>query len=153
VLGLELAATASDLSGTRASPFFPAIDTYGTEVNWLATVAGRVGYAWDRWLVYGRGGWTGGDVELTLVDQGASVMASKRTWANGWTLGAGAEYRLWRHVSVGLAYDYAALDLDGEAVACPACGTGVGFGTPVIDADHRVQSIMARMSLYLTPKD
>jgi hypothetical protein len=24
----------------------------------MATVVGRVGWAWDRWLVYGQGGWT-----------------------------------------------------------------------------------------------
>ena len=149
VLGLELAATATDLSQMRASPFFPALDRFSTEVNWLATVAGRVGYAWDRWLVYGRGGWTGGDVELTLRDVTNGTTASKDTWANGWTLGVGTEYMLWHGVALGLAYDYVELNLDGETVACPACGTGVGFGTPVIDADYRIQSVSARLSVFL----
>jgi outer membrane immunogenic protein len=151
VFGLELAATATgaDVQGAQASPFFPAIDTFRTQIDWLGTLAGRVGYAWDRWLVYGRGGWAGGDVTLTLNDQGALVRASKDTWVNGWTLGAGVEYRLWRCVALGLAYDYVELNLDGETVTCPRCGTGAGFGTPIIDSDIRLQSVMARVSFFM----
>jgi outer membrane immunogenic protein len=151
VLGLELAATATDLSETRASPFFPALDTFSTEVNWLATVAGRVGYAWDRWLVYGRGGWTGGDVKLTLRDVTNGTTASKDTWANGWTLGAGTEYMLWHGVALGLAYDYVELNLDDESVTCPACGVAraAGLGTPILDADYKIQSVSARLSVFL----
>ncbi len=29
------------------------------DVSWLTTVTGRVGYAWDRWLAYAKGGWAG----------------------------------------------------------------------------------------------
>jgi outer membrane immunogenic protein len=148
VFGLELAATATDLTDSRASPFFPALDTYSTEVRWLATVAGRIGYAWDRWLVFGRGGWAGADVDLTLSST-AGPLASKDAWANGWTLGLGAEYMMWHGVSLGLAYDYVELNLDGETITCPSCGTGVGFGTPVIDSDIRMQSVMARVSFFL----
>jgi outer membrane immunogenic protein len=148
VFGLELAATATDLSDSRASPFFPTLDTYSTEVNWLATLAGRVGYAWDRWLVFGRGGWAAADVDLTLSST-AGPLASKDTWVDGWTLGLGAEYMMWHGVSLGLAYDYVELNLDGETVTCPRCGTGVGFGTPVIDSDIRMQSVMARVSFFM----
>jgi outer membrane immunogenic protein len=150
LLGLELAATAVDLSDERASPFFPATDVYSTKVGWLATVAGRVGFAWDQWLVYGRGGWAGGNVEMTLDSPAAGVFATKDSWANGWTLGAGGEYMLWPGIALGLAYDYVDLSLD-QTVTCPACGTGVGLGTPVIDSDYEVQSIMARMSVFLPP--
>jgi len=154
VLGVELAATATgaDVSGTQASPFFPASDTFRTELDWIGTVAGRVGYAWDGWLVYGRGGWAGGDVTLTLNDQNARIRASKGAWVNGWTLGAGVEYMLWRDVALGLAYDYVELDLDRETVTCPLCGTGVGFGTPVIDSDIKLQSVMARLSFLFAPR-
>jgi outer membrane immunogenic protein len=148
VLGFELGATALDLSDRRPSPFFPALDTYSTKVGWLATVAGRIGFAWDQWLVYGRGGWAGGNVEVTLDSPAAGVFASKDSWANGWTLGAGGEYMLWPGIALGLAYDYVDLSLD-ETTNCPACGVGVGFGTPVIDADYKIQSVMARLSVFL----
>jgi outer membrane immunogenic protein len=151
VVGLELAATATDLSQSRISPFFPALDRFSTEVNWLATVAGRVGYACDRWLVYGRGGWTGGDVELTLRDVPNGVTASKDTWANGWTIGAGSEYMISPGIALGLAYDYVALNLDGETITCPACGTGrgAGFGAPILDADYKIQTVSARLSFFI----
>ena len=150
VLGFELGATALDLSDRRPSPFFPALDTYSTKVGWLATVAGRVGFAWDQWLVYGRGGWAGGNVEVTLDSPAAGVFASKDSWANGWTLGAGGEYMLWPGVALGLAYDYVDLSLD-ETTVCPACGVGVGFGTPVVDADYDIQSVSARLSFIFPP--
>jgi outer membrane immunogenic protein len=153
VVGLELAATATDLARTRASPFFPALDSFSTEVNWLATVAGRVGYAWDRWLVYGRGGWTGGDVELTLRDVTNGTTASKDTWANGWTIGAGSEYMICPGIALGLSYDYVELNLDGETITCPTCGVGrgAGFGAPILDADYGIQTVSARLSIFIPP--
>ena len=30
--------------------------TVTTDHNWYATLAGRLGFAWDRWLIYGKGG-------------------------------------------------------------------------------------------------
>ena len=68
VLGVEISAAASSLKRQKPSPFFPTIDTYTSKINWLATATGRVGYAWDRWLVFAKGGWAGADVELTLYD-------------------------------------------------------------------------------------
>ncbi len=34
----------------------PSLQTYDVEIDWTATLAGRVGYAWDRWMLYGKGG-------------------------------------------------------------------------------------------------
>ena len=39
-------------SGSRA----PVDATFNTEVDWTATLTGRLGLAFDRWLVYGKGG-------------------------------------------------------------------------------------------------
>jgi outer membrane immunogenic protein len=149
VLGVELSAAGSSLERQQPSPFFPAIDTYTSKIIWLATATGRVGYAWDRWLVFAKGGWAGADVELTLDDNLLGVSADSKTWANGWTLGAGAEYMLREGISLGVVYDYVDLSIDGKSITCPACGTGVGFGTPIVNGDIRVQSVMARLSFRL----
>jgi hypothetical protein len=45
------------------------------------------------------------------------------------------------------ADSYADISIGGQSVACPLCGTGIGFGTPVVDGDIRVQSVMARLSV------
>ena len=36
-----------------------------TEVNWVATIAGRIGYAFDRALIYAKGGYTNQRLDLT----------------------------------------------------------------------------------------
>ena len=152
VFGLELAANWTDLSQTRASPFFVR-DVYTTESSWIASITGRVGYTWDRWQWFVKGGWASGDTTLTLNDQVAGIVATQDAWAHGWIIGGGVEYFLWPSISVGLTYDYIDLDLNGENISCPGCGVGVGFGVPVIDSDIITQSVMARMSFYLTPED
>src|ERR1700730_5196426 len=46
--------------------------------RWMATVAGRLGYAFDRWMIYakGGGGWVGANsFTVTDVTTGASVTA------------------------------------------------------------------------------
>ncbi len=104
IIGAELSFFGTDLSQTKPSPFFPAIDRFATQLDWLATVEGRVGYAWDRLLVFGKGGWAGGNASLSLTDAGAGVVASGDTFANGWTIGGGIEYAYWPSFIVGLEY-------------------------------------------------
>jgi hypothetical protein len=50
-------------------------------------------------------------------------------------------------ITLGIVYSYADISIGGQSVACPLCGTGIGFGTPVVDGDIRVQSVMARLSV------
>lgn len=149
VLGVELSATGTNLKREEASPFFSSTDVYTSKIRWLAAATGRVGYTRDRWLVFAKGGWAGADVELTLRDTSAGVNADSKTWANGWTVGFGTEYMLREGISFGIVYDYVDLSIDGKTMTCPNCGTGVGYGTPIINSDIRVQSVMARLSFYL----
>jgi len=149
VFGIEAAASATRLRDSRASPFFPAIDTFETRIDWLATVTARVGYARGLWLGYAKAGWAGADLTLRLHDTPAGITAADNKWANGWTVGAGVEYALRPGVSLGLAYDYAKLDVDGWTVTCPLCGVGVGFGTPVVDGDIAIHAVTARLNYRL----
>lgn len=153
VFGLELAANLTDLSQTRASPFFPATHVFTTESTWNASITGRVGWTWDRWLWFVKGGWAAAGNKLTLNDQAAGVVASADTWVDGWIIGGGVEYFVWPSISLGLTYDYMNLNDHGEATACGGCGVGVGGGNPLIDADLKTQSVMARLNFYLTPED
>lgn len=89
VFGIEGSVAGTELDGSIRSPFFPASDRYTMDVSWLTTVTGRVGYAWDRWLAYAKGGWAGADIELDLFDRGTPVRARSSTWADGYTLGGG----------------------------------------------------------------
>jgi opacity protein-like surface antigen len=81
--------------------------TCGGETERLASVAGRVGYAWGRALFYGKAGWAGGEVSPNghqntggnpaVVNLVTPINESK--WLNGYTYGAGMEFALTRHVS------------------------------------------------------
>ena len=58
-----------------------------TQSQWLATVRGRVGYAFDRILLYGTAGAAFGNVQTGLNPPSTSDSAVEA----GWTVGAGVE--------------------------------------------------------------
>ena len=149
VFGIELAFNGVGISESMASPFFPATDTYKTEVDFITTITGRVGYAWDNWLMFVRGGWAGAETKQTLSSTVGPV-ASKNLFVDGWTIGAGAEVMTWHNVSFGLTYDYIDLNHGAHAISCPACGVGVGLGTPYIEPELKLSTIMARAT-YMFP--
>jgi outer membrane immunogenic protein len=62
-------------------------------IDWVSTLAPRVGYAFDRWLVYGKvgGAWIHGSGGIDGV-RGDSISFSGTT--SGWMAGIGAEYAL-----------------------------------------------------------
>jgi outer membrane immunogenic protein len=105
-----------------------------------------VGYAWDRWLAYAKGGWAGADIELDLFDRGTPVRARSSTWADGYTLGGGAEYAFGHGFSLGVEYAYVDLDTGNFTVRCPTCPPGIGGGVPIVNGDIEIQSVTARLN-------
>jgi outer membrane immunogenic protein len=86
-------------------------DTVGsqtTKLRWLTTVRARLGYTWDRSLLYITGGLAGGSVKssASVAFVGGnpvfSVSTSDTRW--GWTVGAGYEYAFTRTISGKLEY-------------------------------------------------
>lgn len=80
-------------------------DSISTRTDWTATATGRIGAAFDRLLVYGKGGVAFAHDRSTLNDVfgGSASTDLNRT---GWTAGAGLEYALDRNWSARLEYDY-----------------------------------------------
>jgi iron complex outermembrane recepter protein len=60
-----------------------------TNNSWLATARGRVGYAFDRFLVYGTGGAAFGNIQAHFSNDPVTTSIEA-----GWTAGAGVEYAL-----------------------------------------------------------
>lgn len=100
VLGVE-----GDFQGTtmKASESLGAV-TAEAKVQAFATVRGRVGYAWDRLLIYGTGGWAYTNTKLSLSAGGAEI--SDNSWGSGWTAGGGLEWAVWDRWSVKGEYLY-----------------------------------------------
>ena len=87
---------------------------YDTNLRWLSTARGRIGYAWDRWLPYVTGGLAVGDVRGTVTTP-ATITTGTETRV-GWTVGAGLEYAITPNVSIKGEYLY--VDL-GTATPVP----------------------------------
>lgn len=149
ILGLEASFLGSDVNTTFNSPFFPTFDDYTIDLQFLATVKGRIAYPLNEWLLFLNGGWAGGSVDLTFQDMVVNdIKADETKWANGWTVGAGLEYQLFEHFALGIAYNYVQLYLNDESISCDACGSGPGFGTPEVDGNMRTQILTGRASYY-----
>lgn len=82
------------------------------DFNWLATARGRVGFAWNRFLVYGTGGVAFADVDFSTPPGGAGFTSSFNETYLGWTVGGGVEFGLTNHISI--KGEYAYFDLGDE---------------------------------------
>jgi outer membrane immunogenic protein len=80
-------------------------DTLNTKVDWTSTVTGRIGAAFDRLLIYGKGGLALAQDQSGLTDTAGNV-ASTTFMRTGWTAGAGIEYAIDRNWSARIEYDY-----------------------------------------------
>jgi outer membrane immunogenic protein len=102
VLGIEGDFSWTDLKGSGTDSIG---DTIGTNTNWTSTVTGRVGAAFDRLLVYGKGGVAFAQDQSSFTDTFANS-ASTTFMRTGWTAGAGLEYGITKNWSAKIEYDY-----------------------------------------------
>jgi outer membrane immunogenic protein len=114
-----------DGSTTLAGPSFASDHT------WYATLTGRVGYAWDNWLWYVKGGAAWADSEYTLA--GFGTVTDTRV---GWTLGTGVEWALGPQWSAKLEYNY--LDFGKDTFNFGAFGP--------VDVDTQVHLVKAGLN-------
>jgi outer membrane immunogenic protein len=77
----EISVTAGTLSATA-----------GSKLQWFGTVRGRVGFIWDRLLVYGTGGYAYGNVD-NIPTSIALLTVSEKTTVH--TIKAGLNVKLW----------------------------------------------------------
>jgi outer membrane immunogenic protein len=97
--------------GELAEQDNPAESTY-LDMNYLATLRARAGWAADNTLLYVTGGFAAAEMEFGgLVGPVAPYVNDSDTqWTYGWTIGGGIEYAVTDNFSVGLEYLYIALD-------------------------------------------
>lgn len=69
--------------------------------HWLGSTTGRIGFTYDKWLFYGKGGVAYGDVKAS-----APATASDDAWALGWIAGAGIEYGFTPKLTGRIEYDH-----------------------------------------------
>jgi outer membrane immunogenic protein len=101
VLGIEGEYSWADVK--HEDPLFGG--TLTLKNDYFATAAARLGYAFDRSLVYAKVGaaWTRDKWD---GDDGAGGTVTATSNRSGWLLGAGLEYAVWDNFSVKIEYDY-----------------------------------------------
>jgi outer membrane immunogenic protein len=105
VFGIQGDASWTGLSATTTTPLAPAV-SLNDKVDWLATATGRLGYAWNNVLLYGKGGaaWVHNNYSAS-----GGVVASGGSTRTGWTAGGGLEYGFARNWTGFVEYDYIGL--------------------------------------------
>jgi len=124
--------------------FAAGCGTDSVTLNDFGTVRGRLGYAWNNWLLYGTGGWAWGNASGTHTTNcvagpgfpcnpgtGVAFTGGGATFSNtlsGWTAGAGIEWGFLPNWTLRLEY----LHLEFDNLATNYTGTtttGLGTGT------------------------
>ena len=120
VLGVEGEVSWTGLKGSNKDPNYANINQ--TDTDFVATLGGRFGYAWDRVLLYGKAGgaWAhdkysvftnktftvgnGSPPPVTVIS--GTLVDAATVNRFGYMLGAGVEYALTPHWSVKAEYEY-----------------------------------------------
>jgi outer membrane immunogenic protein len=103
VFGLEGDFSWTDAKGNHDDPFGSGYH-HSTNLDWVATATARLGIAFDRSLLYVKGGaaWDSGKYNMLY----SGLAYSDRLTRTGWTVGAGWEYGLTPNWSVKIEYNY-----------------------------------------------
>lgn len=116
----------------------------GSQLDNLGTVRARLGYSFDRALVYATGGWAYGQVKSSLtagIVGVGGIGLSKTVDANGWTVGAGIEYALTNNFSLKTEYLY--VDLGKDNLYTADYGR---LGSARLDVDTRAHIVRAGLN-------
>jgi opacity protein-like surface antigen len=99
------------------------------------SVRGRLGYAWDNWLLYATGGLALAQGEAISTFTGDALGASSVSYTNktlyGWTVGGGLEWALPQLPNVSLRLEYRYTDYGSISTASSGAATAGAFPTPL----------------------
>lgn len=134
VLGIEGEFTFGDVKHSETLPL--ALGSAEIKLNHIYNVAARIGYAFDRTLIYGKigGAWTQEEYNFTLLG-GAATGQVDRT---GWLLGIGLEYAFLGNWSAKIEYNY--MDMGSKSVTL---ATTAGLTATIANVDLTVQTVKA----------
>ena len=148
VFGIEGQAAWADIDGGDSNIFTTAFSSH-SRIEFIGTVTGRIGYAWDRVLLYVKGGgaWVRDKHWQIDVLNNGITLASGHANRQGWTVGGGLEWAIAGDWSGKIEYNY--VDFGRRSVSL------TGLDDFETDIDQRVHSVKVglnyRFSLGATP--
>ena len=152
VLGIEGGWNGLDnrFNTTVGNGFFGPGCIYGpvascqSRINDIGYIGGRLGYAWNRFMVYGQGGYARAEIDtqnyLRAFDRALAVASATH---GGWYAGVGGEYAVLDNLILGI--DYKHYEFDSEQHNC----NRALVGCTVVDLRNvsaKVDSVMGRVS-------
>jgi outer membrane immunogenic protein len=146
VYGVEAMFDAADINKPHTSPFGAADDSFDARIRALLLGSARLGYAWQNWLGYLKGGYAAAYVRVSVSDVVAPSTGggADSAWRSGPTIGAGFEYAMTPAFSLGVEYNY--IRLDGGTYQL-----GDASGSYLWDVDLRdVHLVLARLNYKLS---
>jgi outer membrane immunogenic protein len=147
VFGLEGSYSVTSIKKTEFDVDIPPSgngDTFESRIRDMFTLTGRLGYAWNRTLLYAKGGFASADVRIRAVDTLVLPVNDVFTSSerhNGWTLGAGLEHAVTQNFIVGIEYNY--FSFGDERHAGITSVRAVPISTNV---DATLHAVLARLS-------
>jgi outer membrane immunogenic protein len=139
VFGIEGQASWTNADGDDINCFGGVGLTCRTEMNWMATIAGRVGYAFNNLLLYGKGGVAFVDEDHSIFITGAPGLGAFTAGVTrtGWMAGAGLEWGFTPNWSAKIEYNFMDFGTDSVSFAFA--------GVPIInlDIDQQVHVVKA----------
>lgn len=109
VVGLEADAEWSNYRGGFADPAVPPFNPGGfgrTRLDTQGSVRARLGYSFDRVMIYATGGFAGGQMRTTYTTWATNVSENFSKFATGYALGGGIEYAVTDNVTIRGEYRY-----------------------------------------------
>jgi outer membrane immunogenic protein len=149
LVGAELSFAGTSTHDTLIGPVGFGEDRFKTIASSLLTATGRAGVVFDKNLVYGKAGYASANLDVSVVSGSPvpGITADANHRQDGWTAGAGWEYRIGRSLVFGVEYDY--IDLSGSRFSSTTGGTVVGSPFRVDLDNLRMQTVTARLSILL----
>jgi outer membrane immunogenic protein len=117
----------------RGIPPFSTLAVSQTRENWLATIRGRLGWAFDRWMIYATGGGAFADIEARVVPDailGIAPISESQTRA-GWTVGGGFEWAFAPNWSAKIEYLHVEFEDVGYFLTPPVGFANRAGGVPL----------------------
>lgn len=133
VIGLEVDGSWTGVDGKR---LIDPTTTGGVAHDWLGSVRGRLGYAFDRFHLYATGGLAMGEVDARLTTAAGTISASE--FRTGWVVGGGLEMAIAPNLSgriEALHYDFG--------------GDRMEFSGTSTKVDSDVTTVRAGITLHL----
>ncbi len=167
VFGVEADIQASGIKGSQQiSTLLSAAlaDVYGTsELDWFGTVRGRVGYAFNRSLIYATGGVAFGGVKDSLTVGALNATVNNPvTWSSsatetGYVVGGGIEHYILPNWSIKAEYQYIDLGSDesptvkaGATVTGPVHGQAAqGSASATLNAEHAYETVRIGLNYHI----